>query len=84
MGFIFPLTGMREAVPAVKYAGQFFEHFGFDVADEWYILSEFHGSVEASTLGRMGDIRGLPSEEDLVRIRVAAKNLADRMRRGTS
>lgn len=79
-----PHTGMREAVPAVKYAGQFFEHFGFDVADEWYILSEFHGSVEASTLGRMGDIRGLPSEEDLARIRVAAKNLADRMRRGAS
>lgn len=74
-----PHTGMREAVPAVKYAGQFFEHFGFEVADEWCILSEFHGSEEANTLGRMGDLHGLPSEADLARIRTAAKNLADRL-----
>ena len=74
-----PHTGVREAVPAVKYVGQFFEHFGFDVVDEWYILSEFHGSEENSTLGRMGDIRGLPSEKDLERIRMAASNLAKRL-----
>ncbi len=74
-----PHTGMHEAVPAVKYAGQFFEHFGFDVADEWYILSEFHGSEENNTLGRMGDIRGLPTEADLTRVRTAAQNLANRL-----
>lgn len=74
-----PHTGVREAVPAVKYAGQYFEHFGFDVADEWYVLSEFNGSIEDSTLGRMGDIRGLPSEADLARIRAAAQNLANRL-----
>ncbi len=74
-----PHTGVREAIPAVKYVGQFFEHFGFEVADEWYILSEFVSSVENSTLGRMGDIRGLPNEDDLIRIRSSAVNLAQRL-----
>ena len=50
-----PHTGIREAVPVGLYAGQFFEHFGFTVADVWYILSEFIGSEENSTMGRMGE-----------------------------
>ena len=74
-----PHTGVNEAIPAVKYMGQFFEHFGFTVADEWYILSEFHGNEECNTRGRMGDIRGLPSEEDLRRLQAAAKNLGNRL-----
>lgn len=64
-----PHTGLNEAIPAGLYAGQFFEHLGFNVLDEWYILGEFHGSEEASTLGRMGDIRGLPSQEDLKKVK---------------
>ena len=74
-----PHTGMNEAIPAGKYMGQFFEHLGFTIADEWYILSEFVGDEANSTLGRMGDIRGLPSGADLARLRTAAKNLADRL-----
>ncbi|MCL2538984.1 MAG: flavodoxin domain-containing protein [Oscillospiraceae bacterium] len=74
-----PHTGIREAVPAGKYIGQFFEHFGFTVVDEWYILSEFTGSEELSTKGRMGDVRGLPSEQDLSRLRERARNLALRL-----
>lgn len=74
-----PHTGMNEAVPAVKYAGQFFEHFGFTIADEWYILSEFIGSEENNLLGRMGNIKGLPTEQDLMRIKQAAANLANRL-----
>ena len=74
-----PHTGMREAIPAGKYMGQFFEHFGFTVVDEWYVLSEFHGSEENSTLGRMGNIKGLPSREDLERIQSRAVNLAQRL-----
>lgn len=62
-------TGMREAVPAALYAGQFLEHLGFTILDEWYVMSEFHGSEENSTMGRLGDIRGLPSEEDLRRVK---------------
>ncbi len=72
-----PHTGLNEATPAVKYAGQFFEHIGFDVAAEWCILSEFHGWEEGSTEGRMGDIRGKPTMEDLEEVRVETRRLAD-------
>jgi multimeric flavodoxin WrbA len=74
-----PHTGIREAIPAGKYIGQFFEHFGFTVVDEWYVLSEFIGSEENNTKGRMGNIIGLPSEHDLTRIRESACNLAYRL-----
>jgi hypothetical protein len=74
-----PHTGIREAIPAGKYVGQFFEHLGFLVADEWYVLGEFHGSEELSTLGRMGNIKGLPSEQDLRRIEDQARLLAARV-----
>lgn len=59
-------TGPNEAVPAVKYMGQLFEHLGYDVLAEWYILGEFHGRLAPlSTTGRMGDIQGRPNEADL-------------------
>jgi hypothetical protein len=64
-----PHTGINEAIPAGKYVGQFFEHLGFTVLDEWYIVGEYHGSEERSTRGRMGDIRGRPSEEDLRKVK---------------
>ena len=60
-----PHTGLREATPAVLYTGQFFEHVGFAVRGEWCIVGEFHGSVENSTQGRLGDVRGRPNAEDL-------------------
>jgi len=63
-----PHTGINEAIPAGKYAGQFFEHLGFTVWDEWYVVGEFHGSEEASTRGRLGDIRGRPNAEDLRKV----------------
>jgi len=74
-----PHTGIREAIPTGRYIGQFFEHFGFTIVDEWYILSEFIGSEELSTKGRMGDVRGLPSEQDLLRIKESACSLASRL-----
>lgn len=74
-----PHTGIREAIPAGKYAGQFFEHLGFTVVDEWYVLAEFHGDEKMSTSGRMGDIRGLPSERDLQRLEDQARLLASRL-----
>jgi hypothetical protein len=55
---------------------QFFEHLGFTIKAEWYILSEFHGSLENSTLGRMGDIRGKPTKDDLRKIKEDATRLA--------
>jgi hypothetical protein len=60
-----PHTGLNEALPAGKYVGQFCEHLGFTVVGEWYTVGEFHGNEEASTKGRLGDIRGRPSNQDL-------------------
>jgi sulfite reductase alpha subunit-like flavoprotein len=75
-----PHTGINEAIPAGKYAGQFFEHLGIRVVDEWYIVGEFHGNEAASTEGCLGDIRGRPTEEDLRRLRERAISLARRLR----
>lgn len=71
-----PHTGIREAIPAALYAGQYLEHMGIPVIDEWYIIGEFHGSEEASTRGRLGDIRGRPNLEDLAQVTEDARALA--------
>ena len=63
-----PHTGIDEATTAGKYMRQFFEHIGFNVAEEWYIVGEVHGSPEASTKGRLGDIRGRPNQQDLAQV----------------
>lgn len=63
-----PHTGVKEAVPAGEYLGQFFEHIGFEVAAKWYIVGEFHSSVENSTGGLLGDIRGRPNRQDLAEV----------------
>jgi hypothetical protein len=78
-----PHTGVREAIPAALYAGQVFEHLGFTVLDEWYILGEFHGVEEASTRGRMGDIRGLPDKEALYKVKQDATRIVDRIKEAT-
>jgi flavodoxin len=72
-----PHTGLDEATPAGKDMAQYFEHIGFRVIGEWYILSEFHGSLENSTQGRMGDIRGKPTAEELQKITQDTKRLAE-------
>ena len=74
-----PHTGISEAIPAGKYVGQFFDHLGFTVLDEWYVVGEFHGSEANSTQGRLGDIRGRPNEEDLKKIREDTVRLLKRM-----
>ena len=74
-----PHTGINEAIPAGKYVGQFFEHLGFTVLDEWYVVGEFHGSEERSTTGRMGDIRGRPNEQDIEKIKRDLSSLLQRV-----
>jgi hypothetical protein len=69
-------TGKNEAIPAAKWLGQFFEHIGFTVVDELYVVGEFHGRLIESTQGRLGDIRGKPSKEDLVSVEEKAAKLA--------
>ena len=75
-----PHTGIREAKPAGLYAGQFFEHLGFTILDEWYIVGEFHGRDELSTQGRLGDIRGRPNDEDLRTVKHDAQLLVSKMK----
>ena len=70
-----PHTGINEATPVGKDLGQYFEHIGFSIIDEWYVLCEFHGSLEHSTLGRCGDIRGKPTAEQLKVIKEDAKRI---------
>jgi len=74
-----PHTGINEAIPATKYIGQFFEHLGFTVVDELQVLSEFHGSEEISTKGRMGDIRGKPNDEELKKIAEKVEEIAKKI-----
>jgi len=70
-----PHTGINEAIPVGKYLGQFLEHIGFDLAEEWYTVGEFHSSLENSTKGRLGDIKGRPNQEDLDNIAKDVKKL---------
>jgi len=59
-------TGPSEAVPAVKYLGQLFDHLGYEIMAEWYIVGEFHGKLHYLSLsGRMGNTVGRPNEADL-------------------
>jgi hypothetical protein len=74
-----PHTGIDEATPAGKYAGQFFAHLGFKLLDELYVVGEFHGSEEASTMGRLGDIRGRPNKQDLEKVKQDLARLARRI-----
>ncbi len=62
-----PHTGVREAVPMLKYVGQIFEHVGVPTIDEWAVVGEFHLKERQpmNTAGRLGDIRGRPNEADL-------------------
>jgi flavodoxin len=77
-----PHTGVREAIPAVKYMGQFLEHIGFDIAGEWYIVGEFHKQEALSTQGALGDIRGRPNKKDLARVRRRVKRVISSNRSG--
>ena len=78
-----PHTGLREAIPVCKYMGQFFEHLGFDVMAEWYIVGEFHGRADRSTKGCLGDIRGRPGREDLNQVENDVCRLIQSIRAGT-
>ncbi|MHB8067241.1 MAG: flavodoxin family protein [Desulfobaccales bacterium] len=59
-------TGENEAAPVVKYLGQLFDHLGYEIIAEWYLLGEFHGNLQHLSInGRLGNIQGRPSEADL-------------------
>lgn len=60
-------TGEREAIPTLKYLGQFLEHQGIRVAGEWAIVGDFPDvqDSEYRTAGRLGDITGRPADAEL-------------------
>jgi hypothetical protein len=60
--------------------GQFFEHIGFTVAGEWYIIGEFHNNEVNSTQGVLGDIRGCPDKKDLAKVRRAVNKIMRQIR----
>jgi flavodoxin len=71
-----PHTGIDEAIPAGKTMRQYFEHFGFNILGEWYVPSEFHGREDLSTQGKLGDIRGKPTADELAKIKKDAQQIA--------
>lgn len=71
-----PHTGIAEVRPAGLYAGQFLDHIGFNAVDEWCVVGEYQGSKEKSTKGRLGDIRGRPTQEGLRKVTDDARTLA--------
>ena len=72
-----PHTGLDEATPVGDYVAQFFAHLGFTVLDKWYVLCEFRagGPDRVNLEGRLGDIRGLPTEEKLAEISQDTKEI---------
>lgn len=59
-------TGINEAIPAVKFMGQLFDHLGFEIVCEWYVAGEYHGKYkDFSSGGRLGNIQGRPHQADL-------------------
>lgn len=76
-----PHTGIKEATPVGDYIGQFFEHLGFDVAAKLYIIGEFHGREDLSTIGKLGDIRGRPNQQDLDDVKEVVRDLLNNLQR---
>jgi flavorubredoxin len=70
-------TGINEAVPAVKYMGQLFDHLGYTIMAEWYIVGDYKTERLRghSVGGRLGDIRGRPNEEDLRDVAARVKGI---------
>ena len=70
-------TGINEAIPAVKYMGQLFDHLGYSILAEWYIVGEYKTErlQGHSVAGRLGDIRGRPNEGDLREVAARVKGI---------
>ena len=60
-------TGVNEAVPAVKYMAQLFDHLGFDILAEWYFVGAYvpEKFSDFNRIGRLGAIEGRPHADDL-------------------
>lgn len=70
-------TGRNEAIPAVKYMGQLFDHLGYEIIGEWYVVGEYKTDElrSHSVNGRLGNIQGRPREEDLQEVAEMVKGV---------
>jgi len=70
-------TGINEAVPAVKFRGQLFDHLGFSIVDKWYFPGEFkdENMKKLNFGGRFGNISGRTSDQDLKKIEEKVKTI---------
>jgi hypothetical protein len=70
-------TGINEAIPAVKFMGQLYDHLGYTIAAEWYIVGEYRTEAfrDRSVGGRLGDIRGRPNADDLKQVAERVKGI---------
>jgi hypothetical protein len=64
--------------------GQFFAHVGIEVIGEWYVPGElFYGEKQEvayyNVNGRLGDIRGRPTGEELKKVRLDASKLGKKI-----
>jgi flavodoxin len=70
-------TGVNEAIPAVKFMGQLYDHLGYTIVGEWYVVGEYKTDRfrDRSIHGRLGDIRGRPNTEDLKEVAEKVKGI---------
>ena len=70
-------TGINEAIPAVKFMGQLYDHLGYTIVGEWYVIGEYKTDKfrDRSISGRLGDIRGRPNTEDLKEVAEKVKGI---------
>ena len=69
-------TGINEAIPAVKFMGQLYDHLGYTIVGEWYIIGEYEDRFrDRSISGRLGDIRGRPNADDLKEVAEKVKGI---------
>ncbi len=75
-------TALNEAVPGLKYMGQFFEHEGIRVVDEIAVPGFFPGAKDPlyNTRGRLGDITRRPDEHDLAEVAARIQGILRRLR----
>jgi hypothetical protein len=61
-------TGVNEAIPAVKYLGQLFDHLGYEIVAVWYLIGQYPATgrmKDFTAAGRLGNIAGRPNAADL-------------------
>lgn len=77
-----PHTGEGEAIPAIKYMGQLFDHLGITVASEWSVPGAFvpEKLQKMNTCGRLGNIEGRPNANDLTDAFEKTKGLIESLR----